>query len=89
MRNSSLQVTYRRGKFMAAYLYLAPKRGQRAAHTSETSNGIIIDSAEDGSILGIEFLSESLIDPRKVNEALAELGAAPIDAEDLQPFAHA
>ena len=59
MTERGLQVTYRRGQLLAAYLTLA---GQRVSRTQATVSGLlIVDFASNGTPIGIEITA-----PRKV-----------------------
>lgn len=59
----SLQVTYRKGKPFAAYLYLA-KPGQKSTRTETISEDLVIDYGKDDTPLGIEIVSPSLQESR-------------------------
>jgi hypothetical protein len=81
-----LEVTYRHGRPLAAYLYL-PGRGQaKSASTRRFDPGLVIDFSAEGESLGIEITAPSLITVPVLNRVLRELGAAPVRRADLAPL---
>jgi uncharacterized protein YuzE len=61
MKKSYLQVTFRHGKPMVAYLYL-PRRGPDvSARTERREGGIIVDYASDGRPIGMEIISPNRV----------------------------
>ena len=86
MNDPYLEVTYRKGKALAAYFYL-PKRGKRkAVRTRRVDPGLIIDFASNGQPLGIEITAPSELTAATLNRVLRELGIAPVSAKDLSPL---
>src|SRR5438128_10135431 len=69
MRGRYLEVTFRKGRAIAAYLYL-PRRGtERAARVSKASAGLLIDYDPQGKPIGIEITAAgrlSLTAPTRV-----------------------
>jgi uncharacterized protein YuzE len=57
MSTFTVQVTYRRGKPLAAYIYLSGRRGRKSVRTEEFRPNLLVDYAADGSPMGIEVLS--------------------------------
>ena len=67
MHESYLEVTYRHGRPMAAYLYLPRRRGDRSHRTSRAAGGLLIDFNRQGRPIGIEITAPgklSLHEPR-------------------------
>jgi uncharacterized protein YuzE len=87
MKSTYLEVTFRKGKAMAAYLYLPRQAGDRAARTEKVSPGMLVDYAADGRPIGIEFTSTEHVRLADVNAVLAAADAAPASAGDLAPLA--
>jgi uncharacterized protein YuzE len=86
MNEPYLEVTYRKGKALAAYFYL-PKSGKRkAVRTRRVDPGLIIDFASNGQPLGIEITAPSELTAATLNRVLRELGIAPVSAKDLSPL---
>lgn len=86
MKQRYLEVTYRNGKPMAAYLHLPRRDGDTAARTDEAGTGLLIDFTSDGRPIGIEILAPGRIDLVALNHVLADLGVATISPHDLSPL---
>lgn len=57
MRDRYLEVTFRKGKVLAAYLYLPRPAGDHSVKTVTAAPGILIDFGADDSVIGIEIAS--------------------------------
>ena len=88
MSKPYLEVTYRRGKPFAAYLYLDRRSGDKAAR-SERREDFVVDYADDGRPIGIELTRISGVDLHAINEVLAKAHAASLAAADLAPLSAA
>lgn len=86
MKRSYLEVTYRKGRALAAYYYLPRRDGDRSARTERVDGGLLVDYASDGRAIGIEISSPSRIDLPGLNDLLARLGQEPVRPEDLAPL---
>ena len=86
MSTFSVQVTYRKGKPFAAYIYLQRKPGQRAARTEQVSSDVLIDYAADGSALGIEIVSPGHVSLDEINQAFDRIGLDRPEPRDLEPL---
>jgi len=86
MSSPYLEVTYRHGRTLAAYLHLERRPGDGAASTRAAGNGIVVDFASDGRPIGVEITSPRSFDARDLNRILAELHIAPVPLEDLAPL---
>ncbi|MGI9188511.1 MAG: DUF2283 domain-containing protein [Longimicrobiaceae bacterium] len=89
MSNVSLQVTYRKGKPFAAYIYLPRAPGQKSTRTEEVSPELLIDYAADGSPLGIEIVSPGYVTEDEINRAFDILGIGRPTAAELAPLSAA
>ena len=87
MSSITIQVTYRRGKPLAAYIYLSGRKGRKSVRTEEFRPDLLID-AEDGSPLGIEVLSLSQTSD-DLYAVFDHLGLNRPDPRDLQPILEA
>jgi hypothetical protein len=86
MRGRYLEVTFRKGRPVAAYLYL-PRRGvERAARVSKTSAGLLIDYNPEGKPIGIEITAPGRVSLTAFNRVLSRLGQPLLQAEDLAPL---
>ena len=86
MKRSYLEVTFRKGKPVAAYLYLPRPAGTRSARTVEVRPSILVDYAENGEPIGLELTAPSTVELQMVNEVLRGLGMQDIDAAELAPL---
>lgn len=85
MSRHYLEVTYRRGKPLAAYLYLPRRPGDTSVRVEPHGPGYLVDRADDGRPIGIEMPSPSLITADGLNRVLSELGLDPVDSEEIAP----
>jgi uncharacterized protein YuzE len=86
MKHSYLEVTYRKGRALAAYYYLPRRDGDTSKRTERAEGGLLVDFAEDGRAIGIEITSPSLLDVSQLNGLLTRLGHEPVGREDLAPL---
>jgi hypothetical protein len=86
MSHSYLEITYRHGKPLAAYLYLARQAGDVSADVEEMEPGYLVDLAADGRPIGIEMPSPSLVTLDGLNRILNELQLAPLEPQELAPL---
>ena len=85
MKEKYLEVTYRKGRALAAYLYLPRNPDDKSVRTERPQQGFVVDYAADGRPIGIEFTAPHLVTLDAVNQILAQLGQEPITAADLNP----
>jgi uncharacterized protein YuzE len=88
MSKPFLEVTYRRGKPFAAYLYLDRRPGDKAAR-SERREDFVVDFASDGRVIGIELIRLSQIRLGALNEALSAAKTVSLVPDDLAPLSAA
>ena len=81
-----LEVTFRKGKPLAAYLYLPRQAGDSSSRTVKHESGLLIDFAEDGRPIGIEIPTPRKFSIDALNEALASARQPPAREEDLAPL---
>lgn len=86
MRSCYLDVTYRRGRPLAAYLSLPRQRGDRSARVERRGPAFLVDWSADGRAIGIEMPSPSLVTLDPLNGLLAELHLDPLAPEELAPL---
>ncbi|WP_152052067.1 DUF2283 domain-containing protein [Tautonia marina] len=85
MSQRSLEVTSRRGKPLAAYLYLPRRPGDTSARVEPHGPGYLVDRAEDGRPIGIEMPSPSLVTVDGLNQVLDALHLEPVAPEKVAP----
>ena len=81
-----LEVTYRQGRPLAAYLYLPRRATDRSARTRRVAPGLVIDLTVRGRAIGIEITAPSKVTITALNRALRSIGAAPMTRADLAPI---
>jgi uncharacterized protein YuzE len=86
MKGVYLEVTYRRGKPLAAYLNLDRRPDDVAARTEKVGEGLLLDRAEDGRPIGIEIASPRMASVEELNRVLESVHHAPVSSEDLAPL---
>ncbi|MSP60582.1 MAG: DUF2283 domain-containing protein [Myxococcales bacterium] len=86
MKRPYLEVTFRKGRPIAAYLYLPRPIGAKAARIVEVRPHIVVDYAASGEPIGVELVAPSTADIASVNQVLSEIGAALLESEDLAPL---
>jgi uncharacterized protein YuzE len=87
MRERSLQITYRKGRPFAAYLYLSGEPGEKSARTEASSDGLlVVDFAADGQVIGIEITAPEAVTPDRLNDLLKELSLPPLGQEECRPL---
>lgn len=86
MKQRFLEITYRKGKPLAAYLYLPRNTGDKSARSDRQEAGLLIDYAADGRAIGIEITAPSKTTLAAVNQALAAAGQEPLAADDFAPL---
>ncbi|HVS73532.1 MAG TPA: DUF2283 domain-containing protein [Phycisphaerae bacterium] len=85
MHESYLQLSYRKGKLLAGYLYL-DKPGSKSARSRQAEAGLVIDFAADGHPIGIEITSPSLFTLEALNRVMLSLNLSPASTTDLAPL---
>jgi len=89
MKHSYLEVTFRRGRPLAAYYYLPRRDGDSSVRTERASGGLVVDFAADGRPIGIEITAPTQLVLGQLNALLQKLGHGPVAREDLAPLAAA
>ncbi len=86
MKALSLQITYRKGKPMAAYIYLPRQPGDKAKRTAEPTPGLLVDYAADGRPIGIEIRSPGAVTVEQIQQLFESLGLSRVSEADLAPL---
>lgn len=86
MNEPYLEVTYRHGKPLAAYLYLPRGARDRSSRTEQVAPGLIVDFRRDGRPIGIEITAPGRVTLGTVNRVLRGLGLPPAKKADLAPL---
>jgi len=83
---SYLEVTYRHGRPLAAYLFLPRRARDRSARTHRAAPGLVVDFARDGRPIGIEITTPSRVTLTAINRVLRSLGVPTLTRADLAPL---
>ena len=86
MKEPYLEVTFRHGRPLAAYLYLPRRPGERSYRSSRGEPGLVIDSNRKGNPIGIEITAPSRISVASLNRVLRGLGLPAVRKDDLAPL---
>jgi hypothetical protein len=86
MKESYLEITFRHGRPLAAYLYLPREGDEKSARTEQTAPGLLIDFAAGGRPIGLEITAPGRVSAATINGVLAGLGLAPLPDADLAPL---
>ena len=85
MSKPYLEVTYRDGKPLAAYLYFNRKSGDKSVRT-EQRGPYLVDYAADGRAIGVELIYLLMVDLDELNRLLAEAQQPMLSRSDLKPL---
>ena len=89
MREPYLEVTFRRGRPVAAYYYLPRRPGQRSHRTVQAAPGVLVDYGRGGRPIGLEITAPTKVSLDTLNQVLLSLGMAPLEQKDFAPLAAA
>jgi hypothetical protein len=87
MRHRYLEVTFRKGRPLAAYLYLPRTRGAKATRTVDAGRGLRIDFDAQGFPIGVEITAPGLVTIAELNAVLGPLGVERLEPEEWSPLA--
>ena len=86
MKDLYVEVTFRHGRPLAAYLYLPRQADEKSSSTKRVEPGMVIDFGAKGNPIGIEITAPSRISLEAVNHVLEELGLPLMSSSDLAPL---
>jgi hypothetical protein len=89
MQERYVEVTFRRGKPFAAYVYLPRRTGVKSTQTAEAAPGILVDYAASGEPIGLEITAPQQVTIAHVNAVLTRLGLPAMAPEELAPLSAA
>jgi len=85
MKQPYLEVTFRKGRPLAAYYYLPRKPGEKSVRTRRVEPGLVVDFAKNGRPIGIEITTPAKFSLSALNRVLRELGFAAATRGELAP----
>lgn len=77
MKNSCLEVTFRHGRLLAAYLYLPRQPTDRSYRTKRMEQGLVIDFNRSGTPIGIEITAPTKLSAVVLNRTATGGAARP------------
>ena len=86
MRQRYLEITFRKGKPLAAYLYLSSTSGVKSLRTEPRDVGLLVDFGPEDRPIGLEITAPEQTTVAQINEILHSLGLSPMAEEDLSPL---
>lgn len=86
MKDTYLEVTFRHGRALAAYLCLPREPGERSVRSQRLEAGLVLDIGGSGRPIGIEITAPRLVSLATMNRVLEDLGLAPLTQADLAPL---
>jgi uncharacterized protein YuzE len=86
MRGRYLEVTFRRGRPLAAYLYLPRKAGEKSVRTVPMGHGLMVDYDANGVPIGVEITAPGHVTVEQVDELLRRLGFEGTEPDELSPL---
>jgi Protein of unknown function (DUF2283) len=86
MNEPYLEVTFRRGRPVAAYYYLPRRPGEKSHRTSRIGPGMVVDYGRGGRPIGIEITASGRLTLAALNRVLRKLGFAAVRRADLAPL---
>lgn len=86
MRDRYLEITFRNGRPLAAYLYFPRTAGARSVRTEKIGKGMLVDYGSEGHPIGLEITAPTEVTSDQINEVLRELDVPLLDPEELAPL---
>jgi uncharacterized protein YuzE len=86
MNNSYLEVTFRHGRPLAAYLYLPRRPTDKSYRTKRAEPGLVIDFNRSGKPIGIEITAPAQVSAAALNRVLRRLRLPTVTRADLAPL---
>ena len=84
-----LEVTFRDGTTVAAYLYFPRRSGEKSVRTERRECGMVVDFADNDRPIGIEITAPEALSLDVLNRALIALNQEPATAQEIAPLAAA
>ena len=86
MKEAYLEVTYRQGRPIAAYMYLPRRSGDKSCRTAVADPDLVIDFNRQGAPIGIEITAPRKVTVTSLNRVLRGLGLPPVTRADIAPL---
>lgn len=86
MKARYLEVTFRKGKPLAAYLYLPRESNAKSVKTEDFGSGLLVDYQADGIPIGLEITAPMKVTLDQINSVLDRLKLPPLEPQELTPL---
>ena len=86
MKDSYLEVTFRRGQPLAAYLYLPRRPSDKSYRSQRVELGLVIDFSRTGRPIGVEITAPAKVSASVLNRVLRRFGLPTVTRADLAPL---
>lgn len=86
MKGRYLEITYRKGKLIAAYLYLPTRLARKSKKTSKAADGILVDYNKAGKPIGVEIIAPEQVSWQMINQVVVGLNLPPVSEAELTPL---
>ncbi len=86
MHQRYLEITYRRGMPLAAYLYLPRREGDKSRRVVQEGHGLMVDMAEGDRPIGIEIVAPQQVSLTDLNAVLAKYSLPPLEHGEVAPL---
>ena len=86
MKEPYLEVTFRRGRVIAAYYYLPRRTGQKSYRSVRIEPGMVVDLGRSGKPIGIEITAPALVSQTILNRVLKGFGLPSANPTDFAPL---
>lgn len=86
MKARYLEVTFRKGKPLAAYLYLPREPNAKSVKTEDVGAGLLVDYQADGIPIGLEITAPMKVTLDQINEVLDRLNLPRLEPQELTPL---
>lgn len=86
MKTPYLEVTYRKGWPLAAYLYLPRDTSEKSVLGDKREPGMIVDLTEEGEAIGIEITAPGMITIADLNAVLHDYEIPLVSGEEFSPL---
>ncbi len=86
MRDRYLEITYRKGKPMAAYLYFPGGADAQSVRTEQVGAGLLLDFGSTDRPIGLEITAPTQTTLDEINAVLSRLKMPLMGPEELEPL---
>jgi hypothetical protein len=89
MHDTYLEITFRKGKPLAAYLYLSGRRELKASRSRPIAPGLVVDYGSQDQPIGLEITAPAHTPVARINQVLQQLHFAQLSDRELAPLSAA